>query len=107
MFPLGSLGVLPLLSLCVGAMLSPPDAPPACPHCKDSLVAAPPARTGSGGCEGRPGMASCRVAVAPLAASDPPLRVEHRHEVRQVQPEVSFITHQVNLKSFPVLFPVE
>nr|XP_023858797.1 ficolin-1-B-like [Salvelinus alpinus] len=69
------------------AMLSPPDAPPACPHCKDSLVAAPLARTGSGGCEGRPGMAGCRVAVAPLAASDPPLRVEHRHEVRQVQPE--------------------
>ncbi|XP_031678359.1 fibroleukin-like isoform X1 [Oncorhynchus kisutch] len=87
MFPLGSLGVLPLLSLCVGAMLSPPDAPPACPHCKDSLVAAPPARTGSGECEGRPGMAGCRVAVAPLAASDPPLRVEHRHEARQVQPE--------------------
>ncbi|CAB1315092.1 unnamed protein product [Coregonus sp. 'balchen'] len=89
MIPLGSLGMLPLLSLCVGAVLSPPDAPPACSHppCRDNLVAAPPARTGSGGCEGSPGTAGCRVVVAPLAASNPPLREEHRQEVRQVQLE--------------------
>ncbi|KAK6321345.1 hypothetical protein J4Q44_G00083210 [Coregonus suidteri] len=54
---------------------------------KDNLVAAPPARTGSGGCEGSPGTAGCRVVVAPLAASNPPLREEHRQEVRQVQLE--------------------
>lgn len=98
MILLGSIGVVPLLlSLCVGAVLSPPDAPPVCPHppCRDSLVAAPLASIGSGWCEGSPGTAGCRVVVAPLAASDPPLREEHRQEVRQVQPEVSDITRSI------------
>ncbi|KAM9523505.1 fibroleukin-like isoform 1-T2 [Salvelinus alpinus] len=98
MILLGSIGVVPLLlSLCVGAVLSPPDAPPVCPHppCRDSLVAAPPARIGSGGCEGSPGTAGCRVVVAPLAASDPPLREEHRQEVRQVQPEAGDVSERL------------
>ncbi|KAL0978349.1 hypothetical protein UPYG_G00169360 [Umbra pygmaea] len=91
MIPQYYLSMLPLLSLYVGAVLSPSDTPPACTRrsCKESLVATPSIRTGTGvlGCEGRPGTAGCRVALAPMAASDPPLRVEHRQEVQQVQPE--------------------
>ncbi|XP_010879896.2 fibrinogen-like protein 1 [Esox lucius] len=99
MILLCSLGMLPLLSLCLGAVLTPPDAPPACTQrpCKDSLVAAPPTRTGTGlgWCEGRPGTFGCRVAVAPLAASDPPLKVEHRQKIRQVQPEAGDVSERL------------
>ncbi|KAM6980477.1 fibroleukin [Aplochiton taeniatus] len=91
MIPFGCLSMLPLLSLYVGAALSPPDVFPTCPHppCRDSLVAAPPVWTGMGprACEGRPGAAGCRVVVSPLPASDAPQRVEHRQQLRHVPPK--------------------
>ncbi|KAJ8408133.1 hypothetical protein AAFF_G00263610 [Aldrovandia affinis] len=74
MSPLEPLCVLPLLLLCVGALL-PPDTP-ACsrPPCRDSLVAAPVMRTG--GCEERSGAGGCRVSSP--ASSDPPARAGER-----------------------------
>lgn len=95
MIPLVSLGMLPLLSLCVGALLSS-EASPACTHppCRDSLVAAPiPPGTGAGAgigaCEGQTGTTACRVRVSLPAISDAPRKVEHRHDIPQVQPKVS------------------
>lgn len=100
MIPFGSLGLLPLLSLYVGALLSS-DASPACtlPPCRDSLVAAPiqagtGAGAGTGACEGQTGTA-CRMGVSLPAISDVPRRTENRHDVPQVQPKVSDITYSV------------
>ncbi len=101
MIPFGSLGLLPLLSLYVGALLSS-DASPACTHahCRDSLVAAPiqpgtGAGVGTGACEGQTGTTACRIGVSLPAISDVPRRVEHRHDFSQVQPKVSDITYSV------------
>ncbi|XP_046880890.1 fibrinogen-like protein 1 [Hypomesus transpacificus] len=99
MIPLGSLSMLPLLSLCVGAVLSPPEALSTCPHppCRDSLVAAPPIRpgTGAGMCEGRSGASGCRVVAASPSSSDSPLRVEHRQELRQVQTKMGDVSDRL------------
>ncbi|XP_075893431.1 fibrinogen-like protein 1 [Nelusetta ayraudi] len=92
MIPLGSLGLLPLLSLYVGALLSS-NATLACtyPPCTDSLVAAP-MQPGSGAgaatrtCEIQPGTSTCRTGVALRAVSDVPRKVEHRRNFPQVQP---------------------
>lgn len=91
MIPFGSLG---MLSLYVGALLSL-DASPACTHppCRDSLVAAPippgtGAGVGSGACEGQTGTTACRVGVSLPAVSEAPQRMEHRHDIPQVQPKV-------------------
>lgn len=101
MIPFGSLGLLPLLSLYVGALLSS-DASPACTHppCRDSLVAAPiqpgtGAGVGTGACEGQTGTTACRMVVSLPAISDVPRRVEHRHDFPQAQPKVSDITFSV------------
>ncbi|XP_036957502.1 fibroleukin [Acanthopagrus latus] len=91
MIPFGSLGLLPLLSLCVGALLSS-DASPSCtqPPCRDSLVAAPiqhatGAGVGAGACEGQTGIGACRMGVSLPAISDAPRRVEQRNNYPQVQ----------------------
>ncbi|KAG9332632.1 hypothetical protein JZ751_014730 [Albula glossodonta] len=94
MYPLGSLCVLPFLSLVMGALLSP-DAP-ACsrPPCRDSLVAAPLMRTG--GCEEQPGAGGCRISVSSSAASDPPTRAEDRRgqsEVGEVSERLAQLQH--------------
>lgn len=113
MIPLHFRGVLPLLSLYVGALLST-GASLACPHppCRESLVAAPiQADSGVGmgtrACEGQTGTTSCRMGVALLAISDAPRRVEHRHSPPQVQPKVSktaassyVLDFSVNLKDY-------
>lgn len=98
MIPLSSLGLLPLLSLYVGALLSS-DASLACTHppCRDSLVAAPinpgtGAGVGTRACEGQTGTTACRMGVALPAVSDVPRRVEHRQNFPQVQPKVSDIS---------------
>lgn len=99
MIPLGSLGLLPLLSLYVGALLSS-NATLACtyPPCTDSLVAAP-MQPGSGAgaatrtCEIQPGTSTCRTGVALRAVSDVPRKVEHRRNFPQVQPRVSILTN--------------
>lgn len=99
MIPLGSLGLLPLLSLYVGALLSS-NATLACtyPPCADSLVAAP-MQPGSGAgaatrtCEIQPGTSTCRTGVALRAVSDVPRKVEHRRNFPQVQPRVSILTN--------------
>lgn len=99
MVPLGPLSLLPLLSLCVGALLSS-DASPDCtqPPCRDTLVAAPiQPRTGAGvgtvACEGQPGTAACRMGVSLPAVSEVPRMAEHRHEFAQVKPKVSDVTY--------------
>lgn len=104
MIPVGALGLLPLLSLYLGALLSP-DASLACmrPPCRDSLVAAPiqPGRgeaVGTAACEGQTGTTACRMRVALPAISDVPRRVEHRHNFSQVQPKVRMIEFAVILK---------
>ncbi|XP_044032931.1 fibroleukin [Siniperca chuatsi] len=91
MIPFGSLGLLPLLSLYVAALLSS-DASPACaqPPCRDSLVAAPiqpgtGAGVGTGACEGQTGTTACRMGVSFPVISDVPRRVEHRHDLPQLQ----------------------
>lgn len=101
MIPLSSLGLLPLLSLYVGALLSS-DASLACTHppCRDSLVAAPinpgtGAGVGTRACEGQTGTTACRMGVALPAISDVPRRVEHRQNFPQVQPKVSDISYSV------------
>ncbi|XP_071772632.2 fibrinogen-like protein 1 [Centroberyx gerrardi] len=102
MIPFGSLGMLPLLSLCVGALLSS-DASPACPHppCRDSLVAAPPAQPGMGAgmgvgaCEGQTGTTGCRAGVSLPAISDASLRVEHRQDLPQVQPKTGDVKERL------------
>lgn len=113
MIPLRFLGGLPLLSLYVGALLST-GASLACTHppCRESLVAAPiPAGSGVGmgtrACEGQTGTTSCRMGVALLAISDVPRRVEHRHNLPQIQPKVSntaassyVLELSVNLKDY-------
>ena len=98
MIHLGSLSLLPLLSLYVGALLSS-DASPACTHppCRDSLVAAPiqpgtGAGVGTGACEGQTGTAACRMGVSLPAISDVPRKVDH---FPQVQPKVSDSTYSV------------
>lgn len=95
MIPLSSLGLLPALSLYVGALLSS-NATLACiyPPCTDSLVAAP-IQPGSGAgaatraCEVQPGTSACRTGVALRAVSDVPRKVEHRRNFPPVQPKVS------------------
>lgn len=95
MIPLSSLGLLPALSLYVGALLSS-NATLACiyPPCTDSLVAAP-VQPGSGAgaatraCEVQPGTSACRTGVALRAISDVPRKVEHRRNFPPVQPKVS------------------
>ncbi|KAM4588759.1 fibroleukin [Odontesthes bonariensis] len=91
MSPFSSLGMLSLLSLYVGALVSS-DASPACLHppCRDNLVAAPiPPVTGAGGsttsCEGQTGTSACSLGVSLTAISDAPRRVEHRQDFLQVQ----------------------
>lgn len=98
MIPLSSLGLLPVLSLYMGALLSS-DASLACPHppCRDSLVAAPiqpgtGAGMGTRTCEGQTGTTACRVGFALPAISEVPRRVEHKPSFPQVQPKVSDIT---------------
>ncbi|XP_034726550.1 fibroleukin [Etheostoma cragini] len=88
MIPLSSLGLLPLLALYVGAVLSS-DASPACTHppCRDSLVAAPiqpgmVGRVGTGACEGQ---TACRIGVSFPATSDVPRKGDHRQDLPQVQ----------------------
>lgn len=100
MVPLGSLSLLPLLSLYVALLSS--DASPDCTHppCRDMLVAAPiqprtGAGVGSGACEGQTGTAACKMRVSLPAISDVPRIVENRHEVPQVQPKVSDTTYSV------------
>lgn len=95
MIPISSIGMFPLLSLYVGALLSS-EASPACTHppCRDSLVAAPiPPGTGvgagTGACEGQTGTTTCKVRISLPAISDTPRKVEHRHDNPQVQPRVS------------------
>ncbi|XP_037108042.1 fibroleukin [Syngnathus acus] len=88
MIPLGSPGMLALLSLSAGVFLSC-QASGDCtqPACRDTLVAAPisPATViGSGACEGqRP----CRKGGSLAAISDAPWKVEHRSDFPQVQPQ--------------------
>ncbi|XP_053171480.1 fibroleukin [Scomber japonicus] len=101
MIPLGSLGMLLLLSLYVGALLSS-EASPACTHppCRDSLVAAPiPPGTGvgagTGSCEGQTGTTTCRVRVSLPAISDAPRKVEHRHDNPQVQPKAGGVKERL------------
>lgn len=101
MILLSSLGLLRLLSLYVGLLLSA-DASLACTHppCRESLVAAPNQPGSSAGlgpraCEGQTGSTACRNGVTLLAMSDVPRRVEHRHNFPQVQPKVSGITFRV------------
>ncbi|XP_072239259.1 fibroleukin [Leuresthes tenuis] len=93
MSPFSSLGMLSLLSLYVGALLSS-DASPACLHppCRDNLVAAPiPPGTGADGsttsCEGQTGTSACSLGVSLPVISDAPRRVEHRQDFPQVQPK--------------------
>lgn len=99
MIPLSSLGLLPLLSLYVGALLSS-NATLACtyPPCADSLVAAPMQPGSSAGaatrtCEIQPGTSTCRTGVALRAVSEVPHKVEHRRNFPQVQPRVSILTN--------------
>lgn len=101
MIPLGSVGLLPVLSLYMGALLSS-DAFSVCPHppCRDSLVAAPiqpgmGAGTGTRACEGQTGTTACRVGFALPAISEVHRRVEHRPNFPQVQPKVSDITYSL------------
>ena len=103
MIPFGSRGMLPLLSLYIGALLSL-DASPPCtqPPCRDSLVAAPippgtGAEVGTGACEGQAGTTACRMGVSLPSSSilDSPRRVEHRNDFPQVQPKVSDISYSV------------
>ncbi|XP_029989865.1 fibroleukin [Sphaeramia orbicularis] len=86
MISLGFLGMLPLLSLYVGALLSS-DASPACTHppCRDTLVAAPIPGVGTGACEGQTGTSACRLGVSLPAISEAPQRLEHRHDFPQAQ----------------------
>lgn len=101
MIPLSSLGLLPALSLYVGALLSS-NATLACiyPPCTDSLVAAP-IQPGSGAgaatraCEVQPGTSACRTGVALRAVSDVPRKVEHRRNFPPVQPKVSGLINAV------------
>ncbi|CAJ1051034.1 fibroleukin [Xyrichtys novacula] len=85
MFFFSSLGLLSLLFLHVGALLSS-DASPACtrPPCRDTLVAAP-VQSGTRVCEGQTGTAGCRMGLSLPAISNVPRRVEHRHDFSQVQ----------------------
>ncbi|XP_031703733.1 fibroleukin [Anarrhichthys ocellatus] len=101
MVPLGSLSLLPLLSLYVGALLSS-DASPDCTHppCRDMLVAAPiqprtGAGVGSGASEGQTGTTACRMRVSLPAISDVPRMVEHRHELPQVQPKTGGVKERL------------
>ncbi|XP_040060915.2 fibroleukin isoform X1 [Gasterosteus aculeatus] len=101
MVPLGPLSLLPLLSLCVGALLSS-DASPDCtqPPCRDTLVAAPiQPRTGAGvgtvACEGQPGTAACRMGVSLPAVSEVPRMAEHRHEFAQVKPKTGGVKERL------------
>ncbi|XP_056886973.1 fibroleukin [Takifugu flavidus] len=101
MIPLHFRGVLPLLSLHVGALLST-GASLACPHppCGESLVAAPiqagsSVGMGTRACEGQTGTTSCRMGVALLAISDVPRRVEHRLNPPQVQPKTGSIKERL------------
>ncbi|KAJ7999177.1 hypothetical protein DPEC_G00212690 [Dallia pectoralis] len=91
--------MLPLLYLYVGAVLSLPDVPPTCTQrpCRESLVAAPPVRTGSGpgGCEGRPGTLGCRLAVVPPVASDLTTKTERRQDIRQVRSESGDVSERL------------
>lgn len=107
MIPLSSLGLLPALSLYVGALLSS-NATLACiyPPCTDSLVAAP-IQPGSGAgaatraCEVQPGTSGpCRTGVALRAVSDVPRKVEHRRNFPPVQPKVSGLIDAVLFASF-------
>ncbi|XP_056156439.1 LOW QUALITY PROTEIN: fibroleukin [Lampris incognitus] len=99
MIPTGSLTMLALLSLCVGALLSP-DTSAACPRppCRDSLVAMPPAQAGTGAgasteaCEGQTDSTSCR-AVASLPAISETGR--HRQDLPQFQPETEDVTERL------------
>ncbi|XP_068567897.1 fibroleukin [Cebidichthys violaceus] len=100
MLPLGSLSLLPLLSLYVGALLL--DASPDCTHppCRDMLVAAPiQPRTGAGvgsrACQGQTGTTACRMGVSLPAISDVPRMVEHRHEFPQVQPKTGGVKERL------------
>lgn len=97
----GSLGLLPLLSLYVGALLSS-DASPACTHppCRDNLVASPMqsgmgAGVGKVACEGQTGTTACRKGVSLPVISEVPRKVEHRHDFPQVQAKVSDIAYSV------------
>ncbi|KAM9800311.1 fibroleukin isoform X1 [Syngnathus typhle] len=88
MIPLGSPGMLALLSLSAGVFLSC-QASGDCtqPACRDTLVAAPisPATgIGSGACEGQQ---PCRKGGSLAAISDAPWKVEHRSDFPQVQPQ--------------------
>ncbi|CAN9511680.1 unnamed protein product [Ophioblennius macclurei] len=91
MFLFNSLSMLPLLSLCVGVLLSS-DASPACMHppCRESLVAAPiPPETGAGlgagACEGQAGTSVCKMGVSLSAISDTPQKAGPVHDSPQVQ----------------------
>nr|XP_046239833.1 fibroleukin [Scatophagus argus] len=101
MIPLGSLGLLPLLSLFVGALLSS-DASLACTHppCRDNLVAAPiqpssGAGEGTGACEGQTGTTACRRGVSLPAISDLPQRAEHRRNFPQAQPKTGGVKERL------------
>ncbi|XP_040015697.1 fibroleukin isoform X2 [Xiphias gladius] len=101
MIPFGSLSMLPLLSLYVGALLSL-DGSPACTHppCGDSLVAEPiPPGTGVGvgtrACEGQTGTTACRMGVLHPAISDAPRRSEHRHNFPQVKPKTGGVKERL------------
>ncbi|XP_049894110.1 fibroleukin isoform X2 [Epinephelus moara] len=101
MIPLGSLSFLSLLSLYAGALLSS-DASPACTHppCRDSLVAAPiqpgtGAGAGTGACEGQTGTTACRMGLSLPAISDAPRKVEHRHDITQVQPKTGGVKERL------------
>ncbi|XP_070693008.1 fibrinogen-like protein 1 [Pempheris klunzingeri] len=101
MIPFGFLGLLPLMSLYVGALLSS-DASPACtlPPCRDSLVAAPiqpgmGAGVGSEACEGQTGTTACRMRVSLPAISDVPRRVDHRHDFPQAQPKTGGVKERL------------
>ncbi|XP_068449484.1 fibroleukin [Clinocottus analis] len=101
MVSLGSLSLLPLLSLYVGALLSS-DVSPDCTHppCRDMLVAAPiQPRTGAGvgigACEGQTGTTACKMGASLSAISDVPRMVEHRHELPQVQPKTGGVKERL------------
>ncbi|XP_072309082.1 fibroleukin [Eucyclogobius newberryi] len=86
----GTCGMLPLMSLLVGALM-PAQTSPACtqPSCREALVAA----LGPGPCLGQPGTGSCRT-----LQSDAPRRMEQRQDISQAQTKTGVKERLVQLQ---------
>uniref|UniRef100_A0A147A939 Angiopoietin-related protein n=1 Tax=Fundulus heteroclitus TaxID=8078 RepID=A0A147A939_FUNHE len=103
MISFNTFGMLPLLSLYVGALLSS-DASPACLHsrCRDSLVATPAsprpeAAVTTRACEGQSGTRGCRLDASVPFVSDDPQRAQHRPDFPQIQIKTGAVKQQLVL----------